>query len=194
MNEADAINEISVRIMELARNAHGQGDKANRLVELAASLELLSDEVQQCWGGPLNGQVGRQAIFRQLLGAIEFDVILETGTFRGITTQWFAENFSGSIASCDQDRLYILQAQHRLSGYAHVKVHLKDSREFLREQLGALPPRSKVLFYLDAHWHNDLPLAEELRIIVEHEVNAVIAVDDFRVPGDAGLCLRRLWR
>ena len=88
MTEVDAINDISLRIMTLAREeSSAQRAKSDRLVELAASMEVLSDDLQVCWGGPLNGQAGRRALFKQLLTAIGFDAIVETGTFRGITTQ-----------------------------------------------------------------------------------------------------------
>src|SRR5579862_7023560 len=35
------------------------------------------------WGGPFNGQRARQEIFNALLRAIPFDLIVETGTYRG---------------------------------------------------------------------------------------------------------------
>ena len=45
---------------------------------------------------------------------------------------------------------------------------------------------SRALFYLDAHWRNDLPLVEELNIILQSEIDAVVMIDDFKVPFDAG--------
>jgi hypothetical protein len=44
-------------------------------------------------------------------------------------------------------------------------------------------PKSKVFFYLDAHWQEHLPLAEELEIIFTSWREAVVMVDDFKVPG-----------
>ena len=41
----------------------------------------------------------------------------------------------------------------------------------------------KVLFYLDAHWEEHLPLQEELEIIFSNWNNAVVLIDDFQVPG-----------
>ena len=43
-----------------------------------------------------------------------------------------------------------------------------------------------ISFLPDAHWNDDLPLAEELEIVFSHNSNAVVMVDDFRVPGDSG--------
>ena len=62
-----------------------------------------------------------------------------------------------------------------------------DSRTALRElgrdrRLTALP----TLFYLDAHWGDDLPLAEEIREIAGNWQRWVAIIDDFKVPTDAG--------
>jgi hypothetical protein len=43
-----------------------------------------------------------------------------------------------------------------------------------------------VFFYLDAHGWGALPLAEELALAFRHWPAAVVMVDDFQVPGDAG--------
>ena len=45
---------------------------------------------------------------------------------------------------------------------------------------------SCLFFYLDAHWNDDLPLAEELETILSHCSAAVVMIDDFQVPFDAG--------
>jgi hypothetical protein len=43
-----------------------------------------------------------------------------------------------------------------------------------------------LFFYLDAHWNEDLPLADEIDIIFGRSSNAVVMIDDFEVPGDPG--------
>ena len=43
-----------------------------------------------------------------------------------------------------------------------------------------------MFVYLDAHWNDDLPLVEELQIVSAGWPRAVIMIDDFQVPGDAG--------
>ena len=60
------------------------------------------------------------------------------------------------------------------------------SRAFLTAVLPTLPTNRPVLYYLDAHWHDDLPLAEEIRCILGYSLYSVIMIDDFRVPWDAG--------
>ena len=41
-------------------------------------------------------------------------------------------------------------------------------------------------FYLDAHWEDSLPLAEEVEIVLLRFKRFVIMIDDFAVPGDEG--------
>jgi hypothetical protein len=64
-----------------------------------------------------------------------------------------------------------------------------DSREVLRSLLeGPLRPlrHSSLFFYLDAHWREELPLAEEIEIVSARCPAAIVMIDDFQVPGDAG--------
>ncbi len=60
-------------------------------------------------------------------------------------------------------------------------------RAFLRLAAEILaPPLTWVFIYLDAHWEDDLPLAEELRIIAGAWRSAVVMIDDFQVSDDDG--------
>lgn len=180
------IQEVASQVAKLSRDAESQNleEATDKLLRLAASLELISPELQNCWGGPLNGQEGRRAIFRELLTNIQFDALFETGTYRGLTTAWFADHFSGPIYSCEVDRRYYYQAEVNLKGRANVHICLEDSRNFLRRKLASSSKDGVYFIYLDAHWQDDLPLAEEVRIILQSTRRCVIAIDDFKVPGD----------
>jgi predicted O-methyltransferase YrrM len=183
---SNEIEEIASRIVNLsiaAKNEH-LDEKEDALLHIAANLELLSPELQNCWGGPLNGQQGRRAIFQELIQSIKFDAIFETGTYRGLTTAWFADHFSGTIYSCEIDRRYHYQAQKNLQTHNNIKLSLEDSRSFLHRHLAAAPEEDRYFIYLDAHWHDDLPLIEEIRIILNSPCTYVIAIDDFKVPAD----------
>ncbi len=188
MSDVALFGDISSRLMRLSDilREHDSHEKAERLVELTANIELLSEELQNCWGGPMNDQHGRQAIFKQLVEVVDFNKILETGTYRGLTTEWLSHIFSGPVASCEIERLYFLQAKSRLENNESVELCLMDSREFLRRQLNTLGVNDACLIYLDAHWRDDLPLIEEIDIILASHKRCVIAIDDFKVPGDAG--------
>jgi glycosyltransferase involved in cell wall biosynthesis/predicted O-methyltransferase YrrM len=164
----------------------GHPEIAHRLIHQAAEFELMSPDLQNCWGGPFNGQQGRAKIIEQLLIALKPAAIIETGTYRGISTRWFADNFSGPVWSCEKEEVYLIQARRRLEQCKNVHLALADSRAFLRELIPTLDADRPNLFYLDAHWERDLPLHDELQIIFGAQPKAVVLVDDFRVPDDPG--------
>lgn len=144
--------------------------------------------MRESWEGPLNGQIMRQKLYRTLLETVRPVAIIETGTFRGATTELFAE--SGLP-------VYSMEALGRNYGFARVRLHRSknvkimhiDSREGLRRVLtGPLARQlaAPLFFYLDAHWKDDLPLAEELEIIFSLAQRAYVMIDDFEVPDDVG--------
>jgi hypothetical protein len=174
VGSADAYHELARRL-----ESAGQGEAAQFAYAAAAALDLRNPELPSA--APFNGQQERC-----LLAAIRPAAIVETGTFRGTTTEWLAAQYDGPIYSCEIDRRFFLQAQEKLRPFTEVRVSLADSRAFLRDLQPDLPRDRPVLFYLDAHWLEDLPLAEETRLIVERVPLAVIMIYDFRVPFDAG--------
>jgi hypothetical protein len=188
MAEAQMFTEASWGLSRLAIQLRAEGDAvaADKLVKSAADLEMLSPDLQKCWGGAFNNQSGREAIILEILAEVRPSIVIETGTFRGVTTEWFATNFLGPVVGCELEPLYLIQAQHRLEDFRNVKLSQSDSRAFLRETLASLPRDSRILLYLDAHWKDDLPLAEELELIVASGLQFVAIVDDFKVPLDSG--------
>jgi hypothetical protein len=168
---------------------------------------LLGRKSKDAWG-PLNAQTFRQRVYADIMTQIDFEAIVETGTYRGTTTEFFAK--SGLP-------VYSVELDPRAYGYASLRffnrrdqVHLfhGDSPEFLRD-LANDPdfPKSNVFFYLDAHVqdssrYHKAPLVEELEVIFTKWTGAVVMIDDFQVPGtdysfddwgpDKTLNLRRL--
>ena len=139
------------------------------------------------FGGPFNGQEGRQRIFNDLVNAFRFNAVVETGTFRGTTTAFIAENIDAPIYTVELDPRMYYFAGLRLRGHTNVTVKCGDSRSFLKGLIAdETVPKSNVFFYLDAHWNEDLPLYEEVSIIAENWTDAVVMIDDFEVPGDSG--------
>lgn len=154
--------------------------------EMAAWLDQHRPSVRSSWGwGPLNGQAGRQGIIRDLARTLAFDEVVETGTYRGNSTEFFAHVVGVPIHTVEAHPRYFHYAAKRLSPYPDVTVELGDSRKILR-RLGERPGDPLTLFYLDAHWEQDLPLAEEIEIIAKGWRAAVIVIDDFQVPDDSG--------
>jgi hypothetical protein len=144
---------------------------------------MLRPRLANAWGGPFNGQDMRQKIYRGILERFGPEAIIETGTFRGATTELFA-HARLPVFSIEANARYRAFAERRLRCHSHVELLLADSRSGLT-QLAARPQmaRDRVFFYLDAHWSEDLPLRDEVAIITSRWSDSVIMVDDFEVPG-----------
>lgn len=145
----------------------------------------LKPKIRRNEGGPFNGQEFRQKIFLEMMGGMGFSAIAETGTFRGLTTQYMHRNSGLPVYTAELNPRFFAYARIRLREDPGIRLYNMDSREFLRQLVNdKLLETADVFFYLDAHWGEDLPLLEELEIIFEKLPGAVVMVDDFKVPGD----------
>jgi hypothetical protein len=138
------------------------------------------------FGGPLNGSPARLTAFEELNRRCSFDAVIETGTYRGESTIFFAAA-GCPVYSSEVNPRYLGYAQTRLRSRSNVRFCLGDSRQFLRRLIqDPTVPKDNVFFYLDAHWHDDLPLREEVDLIFRHWTRPVVMIDDFQVPDDSG--------
>lgn len=138
--------------------------------------------------GPFNSQPVRQQIFLALMARIKPAAIVETGTFRGTTTQFMA-GIGVPVFTIEASARAFGYARARLWTRRNITMLLGDSRRILENLFaGALREHRDrtVFFYLDAHWSADLPLAEEVAIVFRRCARAVVMIDDFRVPHDDG--------
>jgi len=133
-----------------------------------------------------NGQHGRKEIFRRLASACQFDLILETGTFIGNTTGYMAQTTGLPVYTCERDNTLFVVAGQRLADISGVHRYHSDSRRFLDKMDPETTGTTFPFVYLDAHWGDDLPLAEELEILCRNWDRFVVMVDDFAVPTDTG--------
>jgi hypothetical protein len=137
------------------------------------------------FGGPFNGQEFRQQIFKDLDCQMGFKGIVETGTFRGVTTAFMAGNSDAPIFSVETEPRFFHYAKWNLRKHRDVKVANDDSRAFVESLIGdETVPKNRVFFYFDAHWNEDLPLFEEVKLIGDNWRDVVIMIDDFEVPDD----------
>jgi len=141
-------------------------------------------KLREPWGSGFNGQAYRQRIFRQVIETHGSDALIETGTFRGSTTAHLLTAglpvFTGEVNA----RFHAF-AEARLRGSDDLHMYLMDSRVFLKTLIASKHAAwiQRPFCYLDAHWLEDLPLAEEIELILGRWSDAVIMVDDFEVPG-----------
>lgn len=149
---------------------------------------LLNRKSKNAWG-PLNGQNFRQLVYSEIMATIPFQAIIETGTFRGTTTEYFAASKLPVYTVEIHPRAYGYAAQRFSGGKNGVHVFKGNSPDFLNAlAIDTSVPKSKVFFYLDAHVQDSskyykAPLVEEIEVIFTKWTEAVVMVDDFKVPG-----------
>ncbi|MEI6701917.1 MAG: hypothetical protein WCL71_00095 [Deltaproteobacteria bacterium] len=151
---------------------------------------LRSPKYEASDGVGFNGQLHRKLIFKDATILLQCRSIVETGTYCGDTTAFMAENSNLPVFSCEANPIFQSLAISRLKEIGGIHFYLSDSRQFLKAlfQSTEFAPHKQapVLFYLDAHWHHDLPLEDEIDIICRSVHDFAILVDDFAVPGDPG--------
>ena len=133
----------------------------------------------------MNGQRWRCLMFAELVHKTAPKAIVETGTYLGTTTEWLAA-FQLPVFTCEAHPENYGFSTARLQATPNVRVLKADSRAFLTQLLRGRFGDGPNLFYLDAHWNADLPLADELEIIFGRSLDSVVVIDDFEVPGDPG--------
>jgi hypothetical protein len=139
-----------------------------RVPRLAASE--LSDG-----GGPFGFDVTTALEVEYLISKYKCDGFIETGCNMGDTTAYLAVQYPRlPIVTCDIEPRYVEMAKRRTAPYANVAVHAADSRAVLAEVRGRF---QRPFYYLDAHWHDDWPLAGELSLIDR----GVVMIDDFDI-------------
>jgi len=118
-------------------------------------------ELLDSFGGAFNGQCFRQLIYLELALACNFEAIVETGTFRGSTSIFLAQNSGGAqVYSCESSGRYFEFAKRRLRGIQNLSLFKLDSREFIQRL--DIPRQARTFFY----WEESLPLQEELDLII----------------------------
>ncbi len=116
----------------------------------------------------MNGQIVRLEFTRQIIVRCHVERIVETGTYRAATTRWFAEFGLPVVTSEIVPRLAEL-GKLRLRPFPNVEARASDSITALRSLVSEAIDRSApTLFYLDAHWFENLPLREEVELAVAH--------------------------
>jgi hypothetical protein len=107
----------------------------------------------------------------------DINIVLETGTYLGDTTEWFSENFN---------KVYTFEIDN---GYRNVaKTKCGENTEFLGNSIKELPSilesiNERCLFFLDAHWGTPCPTPYELEIISRYsKTKPIILIHDFYNP------------
>jgi predicted O-methyltransferase YrrM len=107
---------------------------------------------------------------------------IETGTYRGDTTFFLAEQFPNiPIYTIEINSEYAKESRWRLRNKKNVIVLQGSSPEELQRLFAQNAFGNFPLFFLDAHWYDYWPLLDELAVISKIQ-KAVIIIDDVRIP------------
>jgi hypothetical protein len=157
-----------------------------RLRAIESAFSVLATEARyENDDGAFNGQAIRRELATDIILRMKPSTIVETGTFLGSTTGYLAR-FDALVHSSEISAPLYFAARQRLAQFRNVTLTLGDSREMLARLIANGVNASPAFFYLDAHWHDDLPLLDEVTMIDEHWASYIALVDDFEVPGDPG--------
>lgn len=109
--------------------------------------------------------------------------VVETGTYKGATTRWLAQ-WADKVYTFESNEANFDIAKSTLSGCDNVCMSNIDSVDGLQtlDEHGLLNSKEKVFFFLDAHWQENNPLLDELKVISEMNIIPFISIHDFKVP------------
>lgn len=111
----------------------------------------------------------------------KIDTAIETGTFKGATTLFFAKHFK-EVHTIEVSKFLYDKNLRIFSDKTNVKSYLGNSKTILPQILTTLFDRN-LIFYLDAHWYDEWPLLEEIQIIGKtHKDCCILVIDDCKVP------------
>ncbi|CAN5607785.1 hypothetical protein BH23CHL7_BH23CHL7_12620 [soil metagenome] len=137
--------------------------------------------------GPFNGQRMRVAAVQSMFRSVPFEAVVETGTYRALTTRFLRGLTGAPIATIEINPRYHAYSRKRLANAADVYPFLGASPgvlELLAADRGWTS--GPTFLYLDAHWLDNLPLVDELRVVCRGWSDFVALIDDFKVDGDEG--------
>jgi cephalosporin hydroxylase len=131
---------------------------------------------------PFNGDVWLQQHFAQLIKDNRFDLILETGTYHGETTEFFA-SFGLPVITTEVNPEHTKIAQSRVTeGVVNVITWITgDSEKCIRENINLFKDKNFIAF-LDSHWNSDKVLERELELFAEFAMKPYILIHDFYNP------------
>lgn len=118
------------------------------------------------------------------------DIFVETGTFLGNTSLFVGLNFNNlKVFTCEISEKYYNHSLNYLHNISNVTAVLEKSPEALynlEKYYNNEVYNKNIVFWIDAHWEQELPLNNEIEYITKNFNNYCIFIDDFKNPFDSG--------
>jgi len=136
-------------------------DIINQINDMETSINVIVNSPKYVHkdSAGFNGVMSRKLAFNEILGCYQFNNLIETGTYLGDTTGYFAITTNKTVYSCEKNKRLYQLAQLRLSEIKNINLYNMDSREFIKkicQQKNII--NDECFVYLDAHWGKDIPL------------------------------------
>ena len=96
-------------------------------------------------GGAFNEDYYMESKFLDIKEKYNLDTVIETGTYHGITTEWFAKNFV-NVYTVECNEVYYEKAKEKIGSYPNISSHLQDSPVFLKEVLPLVNDSKTIIF------------------------------------------------
>jgi hypothetical protein len=109
-----------------------------------------------------------------------FQTAIETGTWKGHTTVALAALFP-NVHTIEIDRERFQATLPRFDDHPNVTAHCGSSPDVLLKLVSRI--EYPLFALLDAHWGEDWPLRDELKILLSVRRPKLICIHDFKVPG-----------
>lgn len=119
-----------------------------------------------------------------LIKKYKIDTIIETGTYKGWSTNILAQEVK-QVITIEINKDFLEEAKINNINNKNILFYNGSSDKILEEILPNLK-KKKILFFLDAHWHEYWPILDELTIIEKSGIKPVIIIHDFFVPDESG--------
>jgi predicted O-methyltransferase YrrM len=153
----------------------------SRIVATHRSVEANSHvEIQTPFNGNL--EFGTE-LLEKYLKPFEIQACIETGTYKGGSTVWFAQHLP-EVHTIEINISLTHENMARFAQFPNIQAHHGNSPSVLRQLLSNWSGSKRTLFYLDAHWNDYWPLNDELIEISKSALksNCIVVIDDFKVP------------
>lgn len=134
---------------------------------------------------PFNGDSFVCKEFLKIKEQLDITVSVETGSCMYSTTQWMGQNFN-RVHTVELNADYAKHGAHKVADMQNVYPEINDSVLFLKELMGRLDKKDRVIYFLDAHWGNHCPLIDELNVLTSSptELPPVIVIHDWYTGDD----------
>jgi len=123
-----------------------------------------------------------KTLVKKITDTVSPTSVVETGTYKGDTTEYLAKISPNPIFTCEVIGMYRRESKRRLELYKQVNLLRGSSAALIQKLVAEKQLGDTPLFFLDAHWYGYWPLADEMKHISALS-KAIIMIDDFKVPG-----------